>query len=100
MENDPFSVFLSQHPEIADVVPSKKYTDLIAYIKIKTRTIEEMCHAFQLPASEIGEMIEFLMKIKVLESLKIRGNVIYKLAPLGEEFLALYNEFRKGYQMD
>ena len=97
---DPFSAFLSQRPEIADIVTSKKHIEVLEYLKKNATTIEEICHAFGMTASQADEILERLVRDKLVEIIKIKENILYKISMVGEEFLSLYHEFRKGYSLE
>lgn len=98
--DDPFTAFVSQRPELADVVTSKKSVEMIEYLSKNARTMEEICLTFGISASVAMEILQELIKDMLVETVKIRGNILYKLSMLGEEFLSLYHEFRKGYSLE
>lgn len=98
--DDPFTVFLSQQPELAEIATSKKSIEMMGYLSKNTKTMEEICLTFGISASDADGIIQELVKHLLVELIKIRGNIVYRTSMLGEEFLSLYREFRKGYSLE
>jgi len=97
---DPFTAFLSQRPELADVATSKKSVEMMEFLSKNAKSMEEICLTFSISASDADEIIQELIKDMLVENIKIRGNILYRTSMLGEEFLSLYREFRKGYSLE
>ena len=98
-----FIIFLEKNPKLYTIAKSDRCVSLLERLSLQGLPVEELKRENKfsyLSESDLGELLDLLVQLKVLNKQKLVGKTIYFANENTKIFLEIYNDTKKQYSVD
>lgn len=98
---DEWILFLEKNPQFSELAKSGLYVSILNLLEKGSLNIDRIHSAFpKVENKDLDLIVESLVELKLIHRITFGSQVVFALAPTGEEFLAAYRKAREGFKIE